>query len=194
MIDDLDLALVIDLRARQPAAFDRLYARHRERLWAFLVRLTRDRTDAEDLFQETWISAAANAHRLEEGSDVRAWLYTIARNKHRSSRRFLLLDFRRKETLAHEPPARVTPPDVELERKRDLRAVERALDGMKEAHREVLILSVIEGLDTGALATVLELSQEAVRKRLSRARAELAEALALAESPAAAEASKGRGP
>jgi RNA polymerase sigma-70 factor (ECF subfamily) len=194
MIDDVDRAIVTGLRARDMAAFDRLYARYRERIWAFLVRLTRDRAEAEDLFQETWISAAKHAPRLEESSDVRAWLYAIARNKHRSARRFILFDTRRKESFAHEAPPRVDAPDDELERRRMLRAVERAMEGMSEAHREVLLLSVIEGLETSAIAEVLTLKEEAVRKRLSRARQELSEALALAEKRLRPEAGKASTP
>ncbi len=194
MIDDIDRAIVTGLRARDMAAFDRLYARYRERMWAFLVRLTRDRAEAEDLFQETWISAAKHAHRLEESSDVRAWLYAIARNKHRSARRYILFDTRRKESFALETTPRQEGPDEELERRRTLRAVERAMDGMSEAHREVLLLSVIEGLETPAIAEVLGLKEDAVRKRISRARLELTDALALAEKRARPEAGKASTP
>ena len=192
MIDEIDRAIVVGLRARDTAAFDRLYARYRERIWAFLVRLTRDRAEAEDTFQETWISAAKHAHRLEEESDVRAWLYAIARNKHRSARRFMLFDTRRKESFGLEEPPRSDAPDEEIERRQRLRAVERAMEGMSDAHREVLLLSVIEGLETQALAEVLELKEDAVRKRLSRARQELTDALALAEKRARPEAGKAR--
>lgn len=190
MIDDLDRAIVTGLRARDMAAFDRLYARYRERMWAFLVRLTRDRAEAEDLFQELWISAAKHGHRLDESADVRAWLYAIARNKHRSARRFLLFDTRRKESFAQEAPARSDAPDEELERRRLLRAVEVAIEGMSDGHREVLLLSVLEGLETPAIAEVLGLKEDAVRKRISRARQELADALALAEKRARPEAGK----
>jgi len=188
VIDEVDKALVEDLRARRAGSFDRLYARHRERIWAFLVRLSGDRVEAEDLFQETWISAAKHVHALQAGSDVRAWLYAIARNKHRSARRFLLFDLRRREALAHEPMPASATPDGELERRQRLRAIENALESLSQAHREILILSVLEGLEGPSLAAALEIKEDAMRKRLSRARAELSEALALAEARTLAEA------
>ena len=52
-----------------------------------------------------------------------------------------------------------------------------AVAGLPEAHREVLLLSIVEGLPTGEVAKVLGLREDAVRKRLSRARAELARLL-----------------
>src|SRR5262249_42478762 len=97
-----DDSLVTALRRREPAAFDELYRRYRDRIWGFLIRLTGDRSDAEDLFQETWLAAAAHAHRLTERSELLPWLFTIARNKHRSLRRFVIFDRRRKDLFLSE--------------------------------------------------------------------------------------------
>lgn len=170
-----DAALVAQLRAQERGAFDRLYALHHERIWRFLLRLSGRRDEAEDLFQETWVQAARHAHRLEVGSRLLPWLFTIARNQHRSARRFLLFDFRRKENLALEPMLGPSDPEALLLDVEEMRALEDALASLGDAHREVLLLAHVEGMASLDIAAVLSLSDEAVRKRLSRARTELRE-------------------
>lgn len=169
-----DAALVAALRRRDPGAFDELYRRHHQRIWVFLARLTADRAETEDLFQDTWLAAAKHAHRLAPESELLPWLYTIARNKHRSSRRFLLFDLRKKERFALEPPMSVLAPDEHAAVRARAADLCDAFDALADAHREVLLLCLVEGLDTRQVATVLGLREDAVRKRLSRARAELA--------------------
>lgn len=172
-----DRELIDALRRRDAGAFDELYRRHHARIWAFLARLCGDRAEAEDLFQETWLAAARHAHRLDEGSDVLPWLYTIARNKHRGSRRFLLFDLRRKERFALEPASQPITPDEHAAARARALEVQAAFEELADAHREILLLSLVEGLETKQVAEILGLREDAVRKRLSRARAELDAAL-----------------
>jgi RNA polymerase sigma-70 factor (ECF subfamily) len=169
--------LVSALRRGDPAAFDELYRRHHARVWAFLMRLTGRLSDAEDLFQETWLAAARHAKRLAPDSDPLPWLYTIARNQHRSARRFVLFDTRKRELFAFEPIAPPQLPDEHADARARGRALAEAFDDLPEAHREVLLLCLVEGLDTRQVAAILDLREDAVRKRLSRARAELASRL-----------------
>ncbi len=179
--DPTERSLVAALRRREAAAFDELYRRHHARIWTFLARLTGDRAEAEDLFQETWLAAAKHAHRLEEDSDVLRWLYTIARNKHRTSRRWLLFDLRKRERFALEPSMLGLPPDEHAAARARADALCDAFDELPDAHREVLLLCLVEGLETARVAAVLGIREDAVRKRLSRARAELAARLGTRE-------------
>ncbi len=172
-----DAPLVAQLRAQERGAFDRLYALHHERIFRFLLRLTGRRDEAEDLFQETWVQAARHAHRLEVGSRLLPWLFTIARNQFRSARRFLLFDFRKRETLALEPGTNAPDPEGLILDLEEARLLEEALAATSDAHREVLLLAHVEGLPSSDIAAVLGQSDEAIRKRLSRARTELRERL-----------------
>ena len=112
-----DQDLVLLMRRRQPGAFAEVYRRYHERIWRFLQRLTGHRALGEDLFQDTWLAAARNAHRLREDSQLLPWLYTIARNKHRNSLRFAAMEQRRREQAG---PARPPPgaPEVSSTRRR----------------------------------------------------------------------------
>ena len=169
------------LRQQRPGAFDDVYLRYREPIWRFLRRLCGRQDAAEDLFQETWLAAARNAHRLHEDSELLPWLYTIARNKHRNAIRFRILERRRCEMILREPIATPPEPDAEADVRRRAAEVASAFASLPEASREVLLLSVIEGVPTGNVAKILGLREDAVRKRLSRARAELAHLVEMLE-------------
>lgn len=171
-----DANLVVRLRQRVPGAFDEVYRRYREPVWRFLHRLCGRQEIAEDLFQDTWLSAARNAHRLREGSQLLPWLYTIARNKYRNAFRARSLDRKRRERALAEPPDLPREPDAEAEALRQAVKVEIAFGRLPDAYREVLLLTM-EGLATEAIAAILGVREDAVRKRLSRARAELSRTL-----------------
>jgi RNA polymerase sigma-70 factor, ECF subfamily len=167
--------LVARLRTGDRAALRTVYAHYSDRIFSFLLRLTKRRDVAEDLHQETWVSVSRNVQRLADDTDLAAWLFTIARNKYRSWRRWAALDFTRYVFDAFESEKVSGPgaPDVGDE----LAHLELALRGLPEAHREVLLLVGVEGLEGNQAAEVLGIKPEAFRQRLSRARTALSEAL-----------------
>lgn len=167
--------LVARLRKRDAAALRVVYASFSDRIFGFLLRLTGRRDVAEDLHQETWVSASRHAERLAEDTDLAAWLFTIARNKYRSWRRWAALDFSRLafSALDEEPISPTAAPDAGDE----LDALGVALGALPPAHREVLLLVGVEGLENKQAAEVLGIQPEALRQRLSRARQALADAL-----------------
>jgi DNA-directed RNA polymerase specialized sigma24 family protein len=82
-----ETALVAGLRCGDAAAFDRVYDLYRPRLFAFLLRLSRRRTVAEDLLDETWFRLVAHARSLRPDTRLAAWLFTVARNLYWTHRR-----------------------------------------------------------------------------------------------------------
>jgi RNA polymerase sigma-70 factor (ECF subfamily) len=172
--------LVAGLLRGEAAAFDRAYARYRGRLYGFLRRLAGRRDLADDLFQETWIQLARHATRLAPDTELGAWLFTVARNRYRSHRRFRLVDRGRVEgamvLAAAEPPART--PEGEAERAEEQARIERALGALGDGDREVLLLVGVEGLPQEQVATILGIRHDALRQRLARARGRLRELLA----------------
>src|SRR5690242_870184 len=63
-----------------PLPFEELLERHEREIMRYLLRVSGDREDAADLFQETWLRAYRAYPGLEPRSDVRPWLYAIATN------------------------------------------------------------------------------------------------------------------
>lgn len=166
-------ALIDGLRRGDAAAFDQAYSLYQARVYSFLYRLCGRRELAEDLAQETWLKLARSAHALRADTQLKAWLLTVARNALRSHRRWSIVRAR-----PPEDPRTPRRPDEEAEARRTLSALERALLALPEAHREVLLLVGVEGLDQPQAAAVLGISYDALRQRLSRARALLEEKMA----------------
>jgi len=161
------------LRRSDARGFDLLYARYADRIFGFLQRLCGSRALAEDLFQHTFLRLAEAGPRLRVDSDVRAWLFSVARNAFHSHARSRGVEARLGRELVFAPRAACTQPDSGLV----LDELERALARLGAGDRELLLLLGVEGLSHAEVALVLEVDQVTVRKRASRARARLAEAL-----------------
>lgn len=163
---------VAGLRSADPGAFDLVYAQHRAPLFAFLVRLTGRRWLAEDLLQETWLRLARSATELPPDTRLRPWLFTVARNLFISHRRWAILDADRLRELGLWP-GKTSEVETPLERaalSEAERRLESALAHLSLEHREVLLLCAVEQLAPSEAAEVLNITPEALRQRLSRAR------------------------
>ncbi len=183
--------LVARLRGGETGAFDAVYDEYRPRVFAFLLRMTRSRTLAEDLLDETWLRLVRHAPRLLPDTRVGPWLFTVARNLYWSHRRDSLVEESSvPELLTLWPALAQWPSPFDLAAAGELeRRVERALSALSPQHREVILLVAHEGLTPGDAAVVCGISAEALRQRLSRARAALAQKLR--ETPAAATLQRG---
>ncbi|AGL19054.1 RNA polymerase sigma factor [Actinoplanes sp. N902-109] len=161
--------------------FRRVYADCFEPLLAYALRRVQHPEDAADVVAETFLVAWRRGRELPGGDDARLWLYGVARrvlaNQHRGDQRRERLGARLRQRLAPEPAA---DPGAEVP---DRLAVRAALARLPELDREVLTLTVWEGLPPREVAGVLGLSAAAVRTRLSRARARLRELIGADAAP-----------
>lgn len=176
---ETEIALVCRLREGDAAAFDAVYEAFRTPLFTFLLRMSRHRDVAEDLFEETWLRLVKHARRLRPDTRLAAWLFTVARHLHVSYVRSRIVEESSAASLMALWPfsiERSSPFEAaaasELQRR-----IERALASMPAASREVLLLIAVAGLDQADAADVCGITPEALRQRLSRARARLARAL-----------------
>lgn len=172
---DADRDLMLALRRKEQDALDEVYRLYQQRIWRFLARLAWSRAEAEDLFQETWLAVARHAHRLREDTNLAVWLFTIARNKHKNSLRSRVSAARRQSGQERLVAAPVALPDEAADTRLQVGRVAAALTRLSEAHREVLLLCLSERLEAAEAARVLGIREDALRKRLSRARAALSE-------------------
>lgn len=173
-----DQALVDGLRRGDVAAFDRAYGTHHARVFSFLLRLSGRRDTAEDLAQETWLKLARAAPSLREDTRLAPLLFTIARNAFVSWRRWAMLDLSRLVMFGFDAAGLTsTAPDVLHDQREEIAILERALQGLPVTSREVLLLVGVEGFEQEEAATILGIQHPALRKRLSRARIELASAI-----------------
>ncbi len=181
---NLELVLVERLRAGDAAAFDEIYAAYHARLFNFLARLSRRRDVAEDLVEETWLRLVSRSTRLREDTRLAPLLFTIARNLFASYCRSRLIEESHAADLIGLWPsgAPTRSPFDETAANEVDRRLEFALAGLSRTYREVLLLVGVEGLTPAEAAEVCGISAEALRQRLSRARAQLAHRLEAMEA------------
>jgi RNA polymerase sigma-70 factor (ECF subfamily) len=174
-----------DGRERRQREFSDLCEALRPQLYRFAFWLSRDRTIAEDIVQETLLRAWRAQDELKDEKAMRAWLCTIVRREHaRLYERKRLATVDLDALIAREEPLLAAEDDAELEELR------RAIFKLEEDYREPLVLQVLMGYTTEEIATHMGLSVGAVLTRLFRARNRLRKIMA-PEPDSAATASLG---
>lgn len=156
--------LLARLRRREPSAFQEVMLRYAPPLQRMLEPLLRDREEAEDLVQESFVKLFLN---LDSVRSLRPWLFRVAVNLARTSLR------RRSLSRSIPPPRMETPP--ETGEWKDLLQV--ALGELSEKTRTAFLLREAAGLTTEEVAEVEGCSPEAVRQRILEARRKLREDL-----------------
>ena len=175
---EYELQLVARLKAGEASAFDEIFAAFHPRLFNFLARLSRRRDVAEDLVEETWLRLVAHAARLQDDTRLAPWLFTVARNLYASYCRSRALDYEAANGIGLWPVMPPDPSPFEVAAGAELqRRVESALATLPATYREALLLVSIEGMTPSEAAEVCGIKAEAMRQRLSRGRALLAERL-----------------
>jgi RNA polymerase sigma-70 factor, ECF subfamily len=182
---EFELQLVARLRTGDPAAFDVVHHAFNGRLYNFLARLSNHRDVAEDLLEETWLRLVKHAHRLRPDTRLGPWLFTVARHLHASyCRSRALEDSHATGLIGLWPHGRIGPSALEaLEASQTARQVATAFASLPVAYREALLLVVIEELRCSEAAEICGVTAEAMRQRVSRARALFARRLSDADEP-----------
>lgn len=162
-------------------AFGILVHRYQDRLYTSLARFLDNQEDAQDVMQETFLSAFANARRFKGQSRFYTWIYRIAMNHaidlHRRKKPRHALSLHQ---IDHEEPADPKGedgPQQSLIREEDRQWLRAALKSLSDEHRMVIIMKEIDDMRYEEIAEVLEVPVGTVRSRLHRARLELKDAL-----------------
>ncbi len=150
-------------------SFALLVQQHHGKLYNFIYRYTRNRQDAEDLTQDTFVRAFENFHRYDSKYAFASWLFTIGRrtvyNHYRSARHTEPIEFDIVDSSAR--------PDGEAEEADTRNSVWESAKSLKKDYREVLALKYIEDLSIQEIAQVMNKSQSNVKILLFRARNQL---------------------
>ena len=157
------------------AGFGQAAMEHIDSLYGYALTLTRDVTEAEDLVQETYVKAAGAAHRPDIESNLKGWLFVIMRNAWLNQLRQNKCGPRFVELELGEPAtgeAQENPHVVYL-RKLERQQVQKAIESLPHAYREIVVLRDIEGFTYQEIATVLDCPAGTVMSRLGRARGKL---------------------
>jgi RNA polymerase sigma factor (sigma-70 family) len=172
-----DSEVVASIVAGDSLGLAAAYDRYADPLYQYCRTLLSDPADAADAVQDTFVIAVSRLDGLRDPSQLRPWLYVVARNE------ALRILRSKKGTAALDEASDVTDDsgDVSADAERaDLRALlEDATAGLNPGEREVIELQLRQGLETAEVATVLGVSRNNAHALLSRAREQLETCLAV---------------
>jgi len=171
---DIESALLDRLRAGEEEAFDAIYAEFNPRLFNFLARLTGRRDVAEELLEETWLRLVRHRARFEPDVQIGPWLFAVARNLSVSYFRTRTVESRVIGSLSLWPERRSDTPFDTTARNEFERRLEAGLAALPPLLREALLLTAVEGLAPSEAAAICDVTPEAMRQRVRRARTALA--------------------
>ncbi len=173
------------LQSGDRAEFAKLVSRYSGQIYRLALKMLKNQQDAEDILQETFIKAFKALPDFEGRSKLSTWLYRIATNE-----ALMFLRRKRPDTVSVEQPREDDDdqpslqiidwcclPEGEFMSSEALGYLQESVDKLPESLRVVFLLRDIEGLSTRETANVLDLTETAVKTRLSRARLRLREML-----------------
>jgi len=185
-----DEQLVGRAQAGDLEAFEALTTRHEQRVYSLALRMLRQQEDAEDVTQQTFLSALENLSGFRGEAGFSTWLLRIATHaalKVIRKRKGLDTVSLEASTEPQGEDGAIPHPDYiadwrespeELAHRNDVRQlVEEALSQLDEKHRMVFLLRDVEGLSVKETAEALGLSEANTKVRLLRARLQLRERL-----------------
>jgi RNA polymerase sigma factor (sigma-70 family) len=171
-----DEALMLAYRDGNAGAFETLYARHRSRLYRFMLRGVKDRAAAEEMFQDVWMRAIDARGRYSPQAKFTTWLYTIAHNR--------LVDHWRQKGLStvaldegEGVPDETGDPARRVQARQSLNALLDAIEALPHVQREAFLLHEEAGLTIDEIATATGTNAEAAKSRLRYAMSKLKTAI-----------------
>jgi RNA polymerase sigma-70 factor (ECF subfamily) len=187
-----DAVLIEQYRKGDSEAMERLVLRYQNRIYNVILKICADPDDAAELTQETFVKVIENLDKFEGRSSFYTWIFRIAVNltlnycQRNSKLAFESLDAEQqqqddgkikralKEFLSDDSSP---DPAAEAQNREMYRIAARALMGLDDAHRAVIVLRDIEGMSYARIAEVLGIELGTVRSRLSRARSKMRDIL-----------------
>jgi RNA polymerase sigma-70 factor (ECF subfamily) len=163
-----------------PPEFDSLYNKYKAAVFSFAFYLTRDRGEAEDLFQEAWLRVVRKMPEKINTESLKAWMFTIVSNLHKDSLRkkrlknlwFKKIKHSSQDDALLQGLAGGTSADASKEMMdiKDLsREVTRAISLLPDSQRRVFVLKEIAGFKQTEVGEILGLKLGTVKSLMHRA-------------------------
>jgi RNA polymerase sigma-70 factor (ECF subfamily) len=172
-----DEELIREVLGGNKATFELLMRRNNQRVYRACRAILRDDTEAEDVAQEAWVRAYEHLGQFAGRSSFSTWITRIAVNEallrtHRKARNEEMdaMPQPRRDAL-EQTSSRFADQETAVSATETRALLERAIDGLPVAYRQVFVLREVEDMSTADTAEALGISNENVKTRLLRARA-----------------------
>lgn len=172
-----DASLMLRYKDGDLEAFETLYRRHEDSLYRYLLRLSRHRDAAEDIFQDVWSKIIKSRHSYRASAQFKTFLFRVGRN--------CFIDYVRRNKRhtaesADDPDNYAAPteqPEMNVERVLARRRLEAALRGLPDEQRDVFLLHEEGGFNLAEIATITGVKRETAKSRLRYATRKLKAAI-----------------
>lgn len=178
IIQYADSELVKRAKEGEEAAFTEIVNLYSDKLFTLLVRMLRDRAEAEDALQETFLTMIEKIDSFKGSSQLYTWLYRIASNialmkiRSRSGRVSVEIDENAVSSRVHSGKYLTIPenPEEKMNKVELSEILDNAIKQLSPNFQQVFVLRDIEQMSGKETAEILGISEDNVKTRLRRAR------------------------
>ncbi|GAB4365344.1 MAG: sigma-70 family RNA polymerase sigma factor [Calditrichia bacterium] len=178
-----DEQLIARFQQGDVQAFDILVRRYKDQLLNFVYRFVGNKTDAEDIVQETFLRVYKNKHYYKEIAKFSTWVYTIAGNLAKTELRrrkrhkiFSVSNFVNEER-DYDIPDREHSPERKVDGTIKEDIIQKAIEKLPPKFKEVIILRDVQGFAYEEISQILNIPLGTVKSRVNRGRLKLQEDL-----------------
>ncbi len=174
------LRLIAECIAGNEAAIERLVREYETGVFRLALSIVGDPAEANEVMQETFLSALRALPSYQEKKSLKAWLYTIALNHSRSHLRKRKIIERLQSTLTSifriEIEKQDSPEEAMIQNEKEI-AIWRSLNRLDDRHRIVVILRYFQELPVSEISEILSVNEGTIHSRLHTARERLRDSL-----------------
>ncbi len=182
-VEPTDEVLIARFQDGDEYAFNLLVKRYKDPLMNFVFRFVGNRTDAEDIVQETFLRLYKNKHYYKEIAKFSTWIYTIAGNlaktelrKRKRRNMFSINNFMQTDKDYDLPDKGVTP-DRHANTIITDNIIQGAIDKLSPKFRQVILLRDVQGFSYEEISQIVDIPLGTVKSRVNRARLRLQQEL-----------------
>ena len=178
-----DEELIARFQKGDVQAFDTLVRRYKDQLLNYVFRFVGNRSDAEDIVQETFLRVYKNKHYYKEIAKFSTWVYTIAGNlaktelRRRKRRKIFSVSNFVNEEKDYDIPDLEKNPEREVDGTIKDDIIQRAIEKLPPKFKEVILLRDVQGFSYEEISQILNIPLGTVKSRVNRGRLKLQEDL-----------------
>ncbi|MDP6507204.1 MAG: sigma-70 family RNA polymerase sigma factor [Planctomycetota bacterium] len=168
-VEESDETLLSRFLSGEEEMFTKLVRRYEQSLYAFIYRLSGDRADASDSFQETFVRVYQHGDRFRGDSRFKTWLYSIATNVCREQARKKLRKGVTGEAVDPNSPDSRPGPRMAAQSSEIGERIEVAVSALPDEQHEVFVMKVYEELTFQEISDVIDCPLGTVKSRMRNA-------------------------
>ncbi len=165
MPDNMEIFRVIQKKFQDndPSALELVYEHFGKRLYGYLISMVKSPSDAEEILNELFITVVRKREQIGKAENIRVYLFAIARNlayemfRKRTSQKETLSGYAQYLEISEDGGSKWDPEELD--------AVRKAVDGLPDEQREVVVLKIFERMTFEEISQLMRISQNTVASR-----------------------------